>query len=98
MGNFDPLVADHARRLREIAGPDSALFAAICESERPILPARARAVLVAALSMVDYVILPDESDCEGSAELLRPEELFREQDADARRTRGLIQHVQKRHS
>jgi bifunctional ADP-heptose synthase (sugar kinase/adenylyltransferase) len=98
MGSFDPLVADHARRLREIAAPDGVVFAAICQSERPILPARARAELVAALGMVDYVILPDETACGDSAELLQPEELYREQAADERRTRDLILHVHQRHS
>jgi bifunctional ADP-heptose synthase (sugar kinase/adenylyltransferase) len=98
MGQFDPLVADHARRLREIAAPDGAVFAVVCASERPILPARARAELVAALGMVDYVILPDETSCGDAAEFLRPEELYREQDADLRRTRDLILHVHKQHS
>jgi bifunctional ADP-heptose synthase (sugar kinase/adenylyltransferase) len=88
VGTFDPLLAAHARRLREIAGEGAVLFVAIREPAQPLLAAQARAELVAALGMVDYVVLDDAP--------LQPDEIYREETADAHRTRDLIQHVQTR--
>jgi bifunctional ADP-heptose synthase (sugar kinase/adenylyltransferase) len=96
-GHFDPLLAAHARRLREIAGEDAALFVVIHEPERPILPARARAELVAALGVVDYVLLAEALASEDSFGRLRPDAVYREEAADRRRTLGLMLHVQNRH-
>jgi bifunctional ADP-heptose synthase (sugar kinase/adenylyltransferase) len=89
-GAFDPLLAAHARRLREIAQEGAVLFAAIREPAAPLLPAQARAELVAAMGVVDYVVLGDAP--------LRPDEVYREESADAGRTRDLIRNVQKRQS
>lgn len=89
-GTFDPLLAAHARRLREVAGEGAVLFAAISEPANPLLSARARAELVAALGVVDYVVLGDAP--------LQPDEIYREETADAGRTRDLIRNVQERQS
>ena len=56
-GYFDPLLAEHARRLAELATPGAALVVVIEDPPQPILPARARAELVAALQAVDCVVL-----------------------------------------
>ncbi len=95
-GYFDPLVAGHARRLGEIAHAGSALFVAVGNPPRPLLPARARAELVAALRMVDYVLLAEAHTPADWLALLQPDALFREEAADERRTQDLIQHVQSR--
>jgi bifunctional ADP-heptose synthase (sugar kinase/adenylyltransferase) len=55
-GSFDPLLAEHVRRLREAWEPGSLLVAEVTNPARPLLSQRARAELVAALSMVDYVV------------------------------------------
>ena len=89
-GTFDPLLAAHARRLREIAEEGAVLFAAIQEPVAPLVALRARAELVAALGVVDYVVLGDAP--------LRPDEVYREESADAGRTRDLIRNVQDRQS
>ncbi len=89
-GVFDPLLAAHARRLREIAGGGAVLFAAVREPARPLLSAQARAELVAALGMVDYVVLGDAP--------LHADEVYREESADARRTQDFIRDVQERQS
>jgi bifunctional ADP-heptose synthase (sugar kinase/adenylyltransferase) len=67
-GHFDPLLAGHVRRLRECATPGQLLVVELTESERPLLAQRARAELVAALAMVDFVVLSD-------ARADRPEEI-----------------------
>lgn len=55
-GYFDPVVADHARRLEAI-GPG--LTVCLLDPPDPLLPARARAELLAAFAGVDRVILGD---------------------------------------
>ena len=56
-GNFDPLLAEHARMLHEIKSPGHLLVVEITNPVRPLLAQRARAELVAGLADVDYVVL-----------------------------------------
>lgn len=93
-GYFDPLLAGHARRLGEIAAPGGILVAVVTEPERPILPARARAELVAALAVVDYVV-PAEEAGELLAQL-PADRVFREEAADLRRTQELVARVHQK--
>jgi bifunctional ADP-heptose synthase (sugar kinase/adenylyltransferase) len=59
-GHFDPLLAEHVRRLAEAREPGRLLLVEVTNPEQPLLGQRARAELVAALSMVDLVVLGDE--------------------------------------
>jgi bifunctional ADP-heptose synthase (sugar kinase/adenylyltransferase) len=91
-GYFDPLLAEHVRMLRERAAPDRRLVVEITNPPRPLLAARARAELVAALGMVDYVVIADgarHSDATPDATPDAP--------ADAGITERFIQHVLHRH-
>jgi hypothetical protein len=54
-GYFDPLIAWHARWLAGFKKPARPLLVLIATPENPILPAAARAELVASLRMVDHV-------------------------------------------
>jgi hypothetical protein len=54
-GYFDPMVAAHAERLTTLKRPGAPLLVLISTPADPILCALARAQLVAALSVVDYV-------------------------------------------
>ncbi len=94
-GYFDPLLAAHARRLAASRDHADALMAVVCSPERPILAARARAELVAALAVVDYVVLAED----GLLEALRGAgaAVERHEDLDEQITRELIAHVQRRH-
>jgi bifunctional ADP-heptose synthase (sugar kinase/adenylyltransferase) len=83
-GHFDPLLAEHVRRLQEYSTPGRALVVEITNPPQPLLAQRARAELVAALRMVDYVVLQD-----GTPE---PQAL-----GDADITEHFIQHVKRRH-
>jgi bifunctional ADP-heptose synthase (sugar kinase/adenylyltransferase) len=56
-GHFDPLLAEHVGRLRRAREPGSLLVVEVTNPARPLLSQRARAELVAALAMVDYVVL-----------------------------------------
>lgn len=56
-GHFDPLLAEHVRRIRNSISPGRLLVVEVTEPPSPLLPQRARAELVAALADVDFVIL-----------------------------------------
>ena len=65
-GHFDPLLAEHVRRLRDYTAPEQLLVVEVTNPAAPLLAQRARAELVAALSMVDYVVLANgEASHEG---------------------------------
>ena len=55
-GYFDVLIAPQVRRLRELSG-GATLVVALDDPPEPVLPARARAELVAALDPVGFVVL-----------------------------------------
>ncbi len=82
-GRFDPLLAEHARMIRDAALPGHLLIVEIENGPRPLLPPRARAELVAALAAVDYVVIQDGAADNGEA-------------PDADLTRRLIEHVRRR--
>ena len=83
-GYFDPLLAEHVRRLRECASPGKVLAVEVREPLRPLMSQRARAELLAALKMVDYVVLSDRPPPDTPA-------------ADAFITAAFIEHVLVRH-
>ncbi len=55
-GSFDPMLAAHARRMVEMKPVGAVLVALLAEPARPLMAARARAELAAALEVVDYVV------------------------------------------
>jgi bifunctional ADP-heptose synthase (sugar kinase/adenylyltransferase) len=58
-GHFDPLLAEHVQRLARARQPGRLLVVEVTNPAQPLLSQRARAELVAALSMVDCVVLGD---------------------------------------
>ncbi|QOY90470.1 nucleotidyl transferase family protein [Paludibaculum fermentans] len=60
-GYFDPLLTVHAAWLAEARGASDKLAVIIKDPPVPILSARARAELVAALKVVDFVVLDQPS-------------------------------------
>ncbi len=69
-GHFDPLLVEHVRLLKEEAAGRDLLIVEVTNPERPLLAQRARAELVAALEMVDYVVMSDRETAP-DAELTR---------------------------
>jgi hypothetical protein len=92
---FDVLTADRVRRLGELADGHP-LMVAVLDAPDPLLTARARAELAAALRMVDYVLLLDGTGLEEALGLIQPAEVIGEETADRLRTQALIEHVQRR--
>jgi bifunctional ADP-heptose synthase (sugar kinase/adenylyltransferase) len=58
-GHFDPLLAEHLARIAQAREPGRLLVVKVTNPAQPLLAQRARAELVAALSMVDFVVLGD---------------------------------------
>jgi bifunctional ADP-heptose synthase (sugar kinase/adenylyltransferase) len=85
-GYFDPLVSSHAKRLAELKIGGAKLLVVIATPTNAILPARARAELVAALAVVDYVTETDGN--------LTPQ--IRLEHEDEARLDALIEHVHAR--
>ena len=83
-GHFDPLLAEHVRRLSQHREPGRLLVVEILTPAQPLLPQRARAELVAALAIVDYVVLGNGQPHGQSAE-----------DTDI--SESFVQHVLRRH-
>lgn len=97
-GYFDILRAEHARDLQQARdrAPTRPLMVVVFTGLNPLLPPRARAELVAALRMVDYVVTADDGDRDSLIEALKPALLVRLEAADQRRARQLMEHVQRR--
>lgn len=82
-GHFDPLLAEHVRRLRQLAAPGRLLVVEVTNPVRPILAQQARAELVAALAMVDQVVLGNGASSAHTA--------------DAGISERFVEHVLERH-
>ena len=88
---FDVLTPELVRRLRAL--PDGRpLIAVVIDPVRPLLPARARAELAAALTMIDYVLLLPESGLDRVIAEIQPDEVIRED----RDSEALIEYVHRR--
>jgi glycerol-3-phosphate cytidylyltransferase-like family protein len=97
-GYFDILRAEHARDLQHARdrAPAQPLMVVVLTPPNPLLSARARAELVAALRVVDYVVTADDGDLDGIFETLKPAQLVRLEAAGKRLARQLMEHVQRR--
>ena len=91
-GYFDVLRVEHARELATLRQP---LLVVVLERNAAMLAAAARAEMVAALRVVDYVVIADYADVDGLIERLQPREVARLETADLSRTRRLIEDVQR---
>ena len=97
-GYFDILRAEHARDLQQARdrAPAQPLMVVVLVGSNLLLSPQARAELVAALRMVDYVVTANDGDLDGIFEALKPAQLVRLEAADQRRARQLMEHVQRR--
>lgn len=95
-GYFDPLLAAQARGLAALRRDADGLIVLLLSPAEPLLPSKARAELVAALGMVDYVVLAEEGDLSDLLDRLPVVKVVREEEADARRTEELAERVRAR--
>ena len=99
-GHFDILRAELVRELSEArrrAGAQT-LIAVVQPMAGELAPVASRAEMAAALRVVDYVLIAGNEDLNNLAASLQPIEIVRLEETDARRTRQLIEHVQRRQS
>ena len=92
-GYFDVLRVEHARRLEQAGRP---LLVVVVRHSREILDAPARAELVAALRVVDYVVTADHDELDRLIGQLQPAEILRLEADDLGSTRRLIEDAQRR--
>jgi len=95
-GAFDVLQAAHARFLGEVRCGGAELLVVVYEDaglDRPILPEQARAQLVAALAVVDHVLIWPRARLDSLVEILRPERV----EHAGRGERNIIEEVLARH-
>ena len=101
-GAFDVLLAEDARELAGIRAshPGQPLLVVVLPLPGPLLPRRARAELVAALRVVDYVVTADDAAPDAATDALlaalEPAQLVRLEEAQAVRKRQLMKHVHRR--
>jgi hypothetical protein len=97
-GRFEILRVEAARDLsafRQRTGARS-LMVVVRPFDGELAPVRARAEMAAALRVVDYVLIAENEDLESLAASLHPIEIIDMEEADADRTRQLIEHVRSR--
>jgi bifunctional ADP-heptose synthase (sugar kinase/adenylyltransferase) len=99
-GYFDVLLAAHVRELDRVRDslPDAVVLVALGTPRQPLLDARARAEMVAALATVDYVVSLEDRQMESLLAAFRTEHIVRLEAAHEQRMRELIQHVHRRQS
>jgi hypothetical protein len=95
-GYFDPLLAWHALELEGIRRSAGTLAVIVLPLAGELLPQSARAALVAALRMVDYVLIADNGDMDRLFAELTPAKIVRLEDDDLRRRVELMEHVRLR--
>lgn len=91
-GYFDVLRAEDARELEEAGRP---LLAVVLRHTGEVVPASARAEMVAAIRVVDYVVTADHDDLNELIARLQPVRVVRLEAAHAGRIRRLIDDVQR---
>ncbi|MBS1877386.1 MAG: hypothetical protein JSU00_29510 [Acidobacteria bacterium] len=98
VGYFDPLQLDHARRIAEIRASHECVIVALEDPPSPVLDARSRAQLSAAMDLIDYVVLPQECASSAGFERISHHTVYREEAADEARFQRLIDRTHRRQS
>jgi glycerol-3-phosphate cytidylyltransferase-like family protein len=95
-GSFDLLRAEHACELRRITPGSAKLLVVVLPSPARLFTDRARAEMVAALRVVDYVVTADDEDLERLSRAHPSTRVVRMDAADRRLIRQLVEHVRRR--
>ena len=96
-GYFDVLRAGHARELagvRERTGCRT-LLALVLPFPGEVFNIHARARMVAALRVVDYVVVADELEADAFLGALRPQTVIHMEADDARRNREIAERIRR---
>ena len=96
-GLFEILRVEMVRELsgaRQRTGAKSVVAVVLSQAEER-MPLARRAEMAAALRVIDYVIISGAGEWESLAARLQPVEIIHLEEADALRTRELIEHVRR---
>ena len=96
-GYFDVLRAEHVRELEAIRRRSGAqtLLALVLPFAGEVFDIHARARMVAALRVVDYVLVADELDANALLDALRPQTVIHLEADDARRNREIAERIRR---
>ena len=98
-GHFDVMLAEDAGALEAARNETCArtLMVLVTPPPEPVLSARARAEMAAALRVVDYVIIADDGPGpEALLAALAPDRTVRAEAAHQKRSTQLVEHVHRR--
>lgn len=93
VGQFDPLTAAQAKRLRVLHTPGSKLLAIVLESRDALLPGSARATLIAALRDVDAVTVAEPEQWRAAVPGEARVRVVEDREADEERSAGFIRYI-----
>ena len=98
-GYFDLLRAEHARELAAIRQRigKQALVAVVLPYPGEVFDIHARARMVAALRVIDYVVIADRPEADALLAALHPQAVFHMEAEDARRNREIVDRIRGRH-
>jgi bifunctional ADP-heptose synthase (sugar kinase/adenylyltransferase) len=96
-GYFEVLRVEHLRALEKVrcGNPHLPLVLLVLQREGELVSQHARARVVAALRVVDYVLIADHEDPDAILVRLQPAAVFRLEAADLHSSRVLIEHAQR---
>lgn len=92
LASFDVLTAERIRRLQAIRHDSPSLMAILADVSGSLLNVTARAELAAALSLIDWVVIAEDS----TSLTQRAAKVYDEREADARRAADLVRYVHQR--
>ena len=96
-GYFDLLRAEHARQIEDIRhrNGNRTLLALVLPFAGEVFDIGARARMVAALRVVDYVVIADRPEPDAFLEALRPQTVIHMEAEDARRNREIAERIRR---
>lgn len=96
-GLFDPLTAVQAKRISALAARGSKLAAVVLNGQEALLPAHARAALIAGLRGVDLVAIAHAEDWRESMPASKDVVVTEDPHGEIARTSEFVQFVIRRH-
>lgn len=97
-GLFDPLTATQAKRLNALRESGRRLAAIVLNGARTLMPAEARAALIAALRGVDLVAIPADQEWRAAVPNSENIRLIEDPQGEAARSAEFVQFVMRRHT
>jgi hypothetical protein len=92
VGRFDPLTLPQAQRIAKLGGDGRAILGVVEPGEDCLLPAEARATLVAALRAVQLVVISEAGSLPADAHM----EIVADEEGERKRSAEFVEFIAKR--